>query len=202
MAARPSSTSAVPTAPPPTLPSGSSPSQVQSPSSTAPHRAARSSTSFPASTGSSSPRPRAGRSRITPGWASSSPLPGPTPSADLDKDGQTSLLEAFLIASKQTADYYKSQARLSSEHALIDDNADGKGTPADWFEGTRLTRKPKDGAADGLKANQFHLIRTTSDRRSRPRLSDNETIWNSKSSPSRSARRRSTKPTTIASLKS
>ena len=86
------------------------------------------------------------------------------PGADLDKDGQTSLLEAFLLASKQTAAFYKAQARLSSEHALIDDNADGKGTPADWFEGTRLARKPKDGAADGLRAGQLHLLRNERDR--------------------------------------
>ncbi len=92
------------------------------------------------------------------------------PRADLDKDGQTSLLEAFLIAAKQTADFYKTKARLSTEHALIDDNADGKGTPADWFDGTRLTRKPKGTAADGLKAHQFHLIRTEIDRQAPPEL--------------------------------
>ncbi len=93
------------------------------------------------------------------------------PRADLDKDGQTSLLEAFLIAGKQTADFYKTKARLSTEHALIDDNADGKGTPADWFEGIRLARKPKGtAAADGLKAHQFHLIRTERDRQASPEL--------------------------------
>ena len=92
------------------------------------------------------------------------------PHADLDKDGQTSLLEAFLLASKQTGDFYKSQARLSSEHALIDDNADGKGTPADWFEGTRLARKPKDGVADGRRASQLHLIRNERDRQVPPEV--------------------------------
>ncbi len=91
------------------------------------------------------------------------------PHADLDKDGQTSLLEAFVLAGKQTADFYKSKTRLSTEHALIDDNSDGKGTPADWFEGIRLTRKPKDGTvADGLRANQFHLIRTPLDLQTSP----------------------------------
>ena len=90
------------------------------------------------------------------------------PHADLDKDGQTSLLEAFLIAAKQTNEFYKSKARLSTEHALIDDNADGRGTPADWFEGVRLIRKPQDGAADGRKANQFLLIRNPQDRQTSP----------------------------------
>jgi len=93
------------------------------------------------------------------------------PRADLDKDGQTSLLEAFVIAGKQTADFYKTKARLSTEHALIDDNADGKGTPADWFEGIRLTRKSKEGvAADGLKAHQLHLIRNERDRQTPPEV--------------------------------
>ena len=93
------------------------------------------------------------------------------PHADLDKDGQTSLLEAFLLAAKQTADFYKTKARLSTEHALIDDNGDGRGTPADWFAGTRLTRKPQDGtAADGSKANQFHLIRNAQDRQVPPEV--------------------------------
>lgn len=91
------------------------------------------------------------------------------PHADLDKDGQTSLLEAFILAGKQTADFYKTKARLSTEHALLDDNADGKGTPADWFEGIRLAHKPKDGTtADGLKASQFHLLRTDQDRQVEP----------------------------------
>ena len=55
------------------------------------------------------------------------------PSADLDKDGQTSLLEAFLLASRQTQQFYKEAGRLATEHALLDDNGDGLGTPADWF---------------------------------------------------------------------
>jgi len=42
--------------------------------------------------------------------------------ADLDKDGQVSLLEAFLIASRRTSEFYKVEGRLATEHALIDDN--------------------------------------------------------------------------------
>ncbi|WP_166830233.1 hypothetical protein [Thalassoroseus pseudoceratinae] len=80
--------------------------------------------------------------------------------ADLDKDEQVSLLEAFLAASSHTNEFYKQDARLVSEHALIDDNGDGLGTPADWFRGYRAIRTAKDGAqADGLRANQFVLIR-------------------------------------------
>jgi hypothetical protein len=83
------------------------------------------------------------------------------PKADLDKDGQVSLLEAFLMASRQVAEFYKAEGRLASEHALLDDNGDGLGTPADWFRGLRAIKKPKENAAmDGLLARQFHLIRS------------------------------------------
>ena len=51
------------------------------------------------------------------------------PTADLDKDQQVSLLEAFLAAAHRTAEFYKTEGRLATEHPLIDDNADGRGTP-------------------------------------------------------------------------
>jgi hypothetical protein len=38
-----------------------------------------------------------------------------------------SVLEAFNYATKLTADWYKQKNRLATEHALIDDNADGVG---------------------------------------------------------------------------
>ena len=65
------------------------------------------------------------------------------PEANLDKDGQVSLLEAFLTASHQAAEFYKLQGRLVTEHALLDDNGDGLGTPADWFRGLRAIKRPK-----------------------------------------------------------
>jgi hypothetical protein len=81
------------------------------------------------------------------------------PRADLDKDGQVSLLEAFLTASKRVDEYYRTHAQLATEHALLDDNGDRLGTPADWFRGVRATRRAKDGAPlDGLRAHQLHLI--------------------------------------------
>lgn len=80
-------------------------------------------------------------------------------SGDLDKDGQTSLLEAWLAAAKQTQTYYESQSQLATEHALLDDNGDGKGTPADWFRGIYVNKQSKDGSLpDGTLANQFVLI--------------------------------------------
>src|SRR5487761_619077 len=51
--------------------------------------------------------------------------------ADLDKDEQTSLLEAFLLAAARTQEFYAEDARLATEHALLDDNGDGLGTPGD-----------------------------------------------------------------------
>jgi hypothetical protein len=83
------------------------------------------------------------------------------PAADLDKDGQTSLLEAFLTAGRAVAEFYEAEGRLATEHPLIDDNGDGAGTPSDWFRGVRAVKKPADGKAlDGLRAHQFHLVRS------------------------------------------
>ena len=83
------------------------------------------------------------------------------PAADLDKDGQVSVLEAFLTGSNRAGEFYKNEGRLATEHALLDDNGDGKGTPADWFRGIRATKKAVEGSsADGLRAHQIHLIRS------------------------------------------
>jgi hypothetical protein len=91
------------------------------------------------------------------------------PHSDLDKDGQVSLLEAFLTASHRVQEYYKTRAQLATEHSLIDDNGDGLGTPADWFQGVRATRRAKDGAsADGLRAHQLHLVMSDRERKLAP----------------------------------
>lgn len=80
-------------------------------------------------------------------------------SGDLDKDGHTSLLEAWLAAAKQTQQYYESESQLATEHSLLDDNGDGKGTPFDWFRGIHITKTAKDGTLpDGTFANQFILV--------------------------------------------
>jgi len=88
------------------------------------------------------------------------------PEADLDKDGQTSLLEAFLMASRRVGDFYKGEGWLATEHALLDDNSDGMGTPADWFRGIRAVKTAASGAAlDGMRAHQWHLVRSTADQK-------------------------------------
>ncbi|MDX1951135.1 MAG: hypothetical protein SFY81_03060 [Verrucomicrobiota bacterium] len=79
--------------------------------------------------------------------------------SDLDKDGQTSLLEAFISSARRVADFYKSNGRLATEHALLDDNGDGLGTPVDFFQGVRPTKKPSGNELpDGLRAHQLHLL--------------------------------------------
>ena len=81
------------------------------------------------------------------------------PAADLDKDGQTSLLEAFLAASHRIEEFYKQEGRLATEHALLDDNGDKLGTPATFFQGIRATKAARDGAPlDGTRANQWRLV--------------------------------------------
>jgi hypothetical protein len=81
------------------------------------------------------------------------------PAADLDKDGQTSLLEAYLAAAHKVEQSYKEQGRLMTEHALLDDNGDGFGTPAEWFHGTRAVKSAADGkSVDGVRAHQIFLV--------------------------------------------
>jgi len=87
------------------------------------------------------------------------------PSADLDKDGQTSLLEAYLVASRQVEQFYKEEGRLATEHSLLDDNGDGLGTPPEWFRGLRAAKAPADGkSVDGVRAHQLNLVRSEAER--------------------------------------
>ncbi|REJ89199.1 MAG: hypothetical protein DWQ34_20340 [Planctomycetota bacterium] len=78
--------------------------------------------------------------------------------ADFDKDGQVSLLEAFLSASRLTREFYESEDRIPTEHALIDDDGDGAGTRAEAFEGIRPVRDSVTGALDGYRAHQWQLV--------------------------------------------
>jgi len=93
------------------------------------------------------------------------------PKADLDKDNQTSLLEAFIVASRQVGEFYETEGRLATEHALLDDNGDGLGTPSDFFRGVRAVKKPAGGGAvDGLRAHQVHLVRSEQEQKLSPEL--------------------------------
>lgn len=87
------------------------------------------------------------------------------PNADVDQDGQTSLLEAFVTAAQSVQAFYTESGRLATEHALIDDNGDKQGTPADWFRGNRLQRRAKGSAEpDGGRAKLIALVPSETER--------------------------------------
>lgn len=85
--------------------------------------------------------------------------------ADLDGDESLSLLEVFLHASRSVEAHYKNENRLATEHALIDDNSDGKGTPVDFFRGLYAVAKPKSASkVDGIKAASLMLSMSEQER--------------------------------------
>lgn len=90
---------------------------------------------------------------------------------DLDKDGQTSLFEAFLSGSRRTQQFYESEGRLATEHALLDDNGDGMGVRADLFRGVRQVKKVKSAATvDGRLAHRIHLVRSHAEQQLAPEV--------------------------------
>lgn len=48
--------------------------------------------------------------------------------ADADRDGRVTLLEAFEYARREVAKGYESRSLLATEHPMLDDDGDGKGT--------------------------------------------------------------------------
>ncbi len=66
--------------------------------------------------------------------------------ADMDHDRSVSVLELFLAASRRVEKYYSEQGLLATEQALIDDNGDGRGTPAAFYRGVRAVKAPSEGA--------------------------------------------------------
>jgi len=65
--------------------------------------------------------------------------------ADVNKDGAVALSEAFDYARREVARFYQQHNRLATEHALLDDNGDGKGS-------LELS-----GGGDGARARSFVL---------------------------------------------
>lgn len=89
--------------------------------------------------------------------------------ADINRDGQTSLLEAWLFASRRTAEFYSTEGRLATEHALLDDNGDGKGTREEVYDGDRLKLSIENAdKLDGAQAARWHLVRSDEERRLSP----------------------------------
>lgn len=78
--------------------------------------------------------------------------------ADLDRDDQVSLLEAFLWSSKRVERFFETEERLATEHALIEDNGDGVGSRQEAFIGIHAKPLEEGKAPDGLLAHQWGLI--------------------------------------------
>ena len=75
------------------------------------------------------------------------------------------------MASRRVSEFYETEGRLSTEHALLDDNGDGLGAPADFFRGVRAVKKPAGGGTvDGLRAHQGHLVYSEQERKMPPEL--------------------------------
>ena len=70
------------------------------------------------------------------------------PAADTDKNETISALEAFRYAEQKTAQFYETQKRLATEHALIEDTGKGEGV-----------RAPSPENGEGLAAGRFALLR-------------------------------------------
>ncbi|MFO1003835.1 MAG: hypothetical protein U0936_26185 [Planctomycetaceae bacterium] len=86
--------------------------------------------------------------------------------ADINRDGQTSLLEAWLFASRRTAEFYKTEGRLATEHSLIDDNGDGKGVRSELYVGDRIVENAESPELiDGREAARWHFVRSDEERR-------------------------------------
>jgi hypothetical protein len=67
-----------------------------------------------------------------------------TPGADTDKDERVSLLEAFVYAKREVTRAYDTETRLPTEHAMLDDDGDRRGSA-----------EPDSRAGDGSLARRF-----------------------------------------------
>lgn len=67
-----------------------------------------------------------------------------TPGADTDKDERVSLLEAFVYAKREVARAYETDTRLPTEHAMLDDDGDRRGSA-----------EPNPESGDGAVARRF-----------------------------------------------
>ena len=73
-----------------------------------------------------------------------------TPGADTDKDERVSLLEAFVYAKREVARAYETDTRLLTEHAMLDDDGDRRGSA-----------EPDPRAGDGSLARRFIIGKGT-----------------------------------------
>ena len=88
-----------------------------------------------------------------------------TPEADLNNDGQTSVYECFLHAARQTKAFYETNGLLATEHALIDDNGDGRGSGLELLERFALDSQR---IVDGDYARLWSLVLNEDERKLTP----------------------------------
>ena len=76
-------------------------------------------------------------------------------SADLDKDGRISVLEAFSAASRQVKQSYERAGQLPTERAVLDDNGDrvGKWAGGEGTDGAAAARTFLDGQEAQMPAD-------------------------------------------------
>ena len=64
---------------------------------------------------------------------------------DLDQDDQVSVFEAFVAASRAVAASYAAERRIATEHALLDDDGDGRGVTAEALTADQDADESRDG---------------------------------------------------------
>lgn len=70
------------------------------------------------------------------------------PAADVDKNETVTALEAYRYADQKTVQFYETQKRLATEHAMMEDSGKGEGS-----------RAPSPESGVGLVAARFPLLR-------------------------------------------
>ena len=79
--------------------------------------------------------------------------------SDLDHDDSVSVREAFLKAATETEAFYKSEGRIPTEHALLDDNGDKKGSRIELMLGKKAIDWKGIHRRNACKPNCDSLIR-------------------------------------------
>lgn len=91
------------------------------------------------------------------------------PEADLNNDGQNSVYECFYHAARETATFYEQEGRIATEHPLLDDNGDGKGTSFEALEAFLMGGESQ-YEIDGDYAKRWSLILSPEERALPPEM--------------------------------
>ena len=77
--------------------------------------------------------------------------------SDLDHDDAVSVGEAFATAAAEVQRFYEREDRIATEHALLDDNGDGRGTPAAAMSDSAASVLADPGLVDGKRAGRLTI---------------------------------------------